>query len=143
MKRAAFMVLAITTFFLYACNSGKSSKEEASKSYQETKENLLNKEQGDPIAFLSVKGNSKKNLLGQTVVRGAIESKATLATYKDVELLLSFYSKTRALLDKEKETIYVEVSPGQSEKFKTKYFAPKGTDSVGITILQAKIKKPK
>lgn len=143
MKRFVFIILTLTTFLLYGCTNGDANKEAAKQSYEQTKETLLNKEQKEPDAFLSVKGNSKKNILGQTVIKGIIESKATLAVYKDVELQLSFFSKTKALLERNKETIYVEVLPGQTEKFKTKYFAPKGTDSVGLSILSAKIREVK
>ena len=51
---------------------------------------------------------------------------------------LSFFSKTGTLLEKDNETVYDEIAPGTSSNFKTKYFAPKGTDSVGIKIVSAK-----
>jgi hypothetical protein len=52
---------------------------------------------------------------------------------------LDFYSKTGALLETDKETIYETIHPGQSKSFKTKYFAPKGSDSVALKVLDAKI----
>ena len=33
------------------------------------------------------------------------------------------------------------IEPGKSVDFKTKYFAPKGTDSVAIKVVGAKIKE--
>jgi hypothetical protein len=54
-------------------------------------------------------------------------------------LQLSFFSKTGTLLEKSNETIYDVIAPGKSVDFKTKYFAPKGTDSVGIKVMAAKI----
>ena len=45
-------------------------------------------------------------MLGQTVVKGTITNNATVAVFKDVDLKLSFYSKTRALLETDKETIF-------------------------------------
>jgi len=50
---------------------------------------------------------------------------------------LSFFSKTGAKLDEGLETIYENIGPGQTVKFKTKYFAPKGTDSVAISVNKA------
>jgi hypothetical protein len=59
---------------------------------------------------------------------------------QDVELELSFFSKTGVLLEKDNETVYEMIEPGKSADFKSKYFAPKGTDSVAIKIVGAKVK---
>jgi hypothetical protein len=127
----------LSSLFLFACNSENTAKEK--ESYNATKKSLLLKEEKNPAAFIIVKGNSRKNIVGQTVVRGSLTNKASVATYKDVNLQLSFYSKTKALLETDKETIYQILNPGESNDFKTKYFAPKGTDSVGLKVLSAKV----
>ena len=124
--KKSFFLFTIFLSILFSCNSDGEKKVNAEKeSYQETKKALLQKEQKNPVNFLIVKGNDKRNLLGQTVVKGIIRNDATVATYKDVDLKLSFYSKTKALLETDKETIFELLSPGQSKNFKTKYFAPK------------------
>ncbi len=41
----------------------------------------------------------------------------------------------------DKETVFEVLHPGESKNFKTKYFAPKGTDSVAIAVLGAKVVK--
>jgi hypothetical protein len=106
--------------------------------YEEKKETLEEMEKKDPVRFLSVSSHDKKNLLGQTVVKGTLKNKASVASYKDVEVELSFYSKTGALLEKDNETIYETIDPGKDADFKTKYFAPKGTDSVVLKVVGAK-----
>ena len=116
-----------------------SSKDKGLTSYQKTKETLASKEKKNPIAFLYVTGNKRKNLIGQTVIKGRISNHASVASYKDINVELSFYSKTRTLLEKDNETIYEVIEPGHTKNFKTKYFAPKGTDSVGYEIISAKI----
>ncbi len=135
--------LALIVIFLAAlssCNTDGEKHVNAEKeSYQQTKNSLLIKEQKNPVSFLMVHGNDKKNLLGQTVVKGVIRNDATVATYKDVDLKLSFYSKTKALLETDKETVFEVLPPGQFKNFKTKYFAPKGTDSVALEVLGAKV----
>jgi hypothetical protein len=55
-----------------------------------------------------------------------------------MELHLSFFSKTGVKLDEGLETVYENIAPGKSVKFKTKYFAPKGTDSVAVQVMKAK-----
>jgi hypothetical protein len=61
-----------------------------------------------------------------------------VVSYKDVDVELTFFSKTGALLEKDHEVIYETVAPGNTASFKTKYYAPKGTDSVALKILGAK-----
>jgi hypothetical protein len=137
MKRHfALIILAVT--FLFACNENDSSQQKK-ESYELTKKELLSKEQKDPTAFISITGHNKKNIVGQTVVRGTLTNKASIAVFKDVDIKLSFYSKTKALLENDKETIFDILEPGESKDFKTKYFAPKGTDSVGLQVLGAKV----
>lgn len=136
------MKTIIALFILIAfwgCNSPSQKAGTEKENYELQKSALLKKEQQDPALFLNVIGRDKKNLLGQTVVKGSIHSSATIAVFKDVDLKLSFYSKTKALLETDKETIFEQISPGQSKDFKTKYFAPKGTDSVALEVLGAKV----
>ncbi len=96
-------------------------------------------EQKNPQRFLTAKIDTKKNLLGQTVVRGTINSTAKIVSYKDVGITLRFFSKTGALLEEDQDTVFETVDPGTSVKFKTKYFAPKNTDSVSVTVTGAKL----
>lgn len=138
MKKYFFPVFI--SLFMWACSTNPNAQSKSDKeSYNITKEELLKKEQRSPQSFLDAKGNNKKNLIGQTVVKGTIRNKAAIAVYKDVNLKLSFYSKTGVLLETDEETVYETVEPGEFKDFKTKYFAPKGTDSVALKILGATV----
>ena len=134
------LLIISSSIIIFSCNNDDPKKaENEKKSYQATKESLQEKEKKDPVTFLMVSGHDRHNLLGQTVVKGTITNKATVASYKDVDVKLDFYSKTGTLLETDKETVYEVVAPGQSKNFKTKYFAPKGTDSVALTVTAAKV----
>ena len=134
------VVLIAFSIFLISCGSDIAQKAVAEKdSYKVTKESLLKKEIKTPKDFLVVGGHDKKNLVGQTVVKGVITNKASVAVFKDVDIQLRFYSKTRALLETDRETVFEVLQPGESKNFKTKYFAPKGTDSVALDVLGAKV----
>ncbi len=124
---------------LFSCTSDSKKAETENESYQKTREDLRKKEEKDPKLFLTITGDSKKNLIGQTVIKGTIANKASIAVFKDVDVNLSFYSKTHALLETDKETIFEVLHPGETKDFKTKYFAPKGTDSVAFTVVTAKV----
>jgi hypothetical protein len=132
-------LLCFFSLILFSCNVSDTKAKSEKESYQVTKEQLLKKEQKNPAAFLVVSGKNKKNIVGQTVIKGTVLNNASVATFKDVDIRLSFYSKTKALLETDKETIFEMLEPGESKVFKTKYFAPKGTDSVALQVLGAKV----
>ena len=135
-----FIFSLFTSIIFISCSEDDSSKAEKEKdSYEAAKESLQDKEIKNPQNFLIVAGHDRHNLVGQTVVKGTITNKATVATYKDVDVKLDFYSKTGTLLESDKETIFEIIAPGQSKNFKTKYFAPKGTDSVALAVTGAKV----
>ncbi len=107
--------------------------------YEQTKENLGETEKKNPVRFLSASVvKDKKNLLGQTVVKGEVKNSATVAAYKDVEVKILYYSKTASLLGESIEIVYDKIVPGTSAAFKSKEWAPKGTDSVVLKIVRAK-----
>jgi len=130
----------IVSAALFSCSENDSKKAEKDKSsYEAAKETLQEKEVKNPQNFLSVSGHDRNNILGQTVIKGTVTNKATVAKYKDIEVKLDFYSKTGTLLETDKETVFEILAPGESKNFKTKYFAPKGTDSVALAIISAKV----
>lgn len=137
MKRMIALVF-VSAIIISACNSSDKKTDAVNDKYEQTKETLEETEKKNPARFLTVTGHDKKNLLGQTVVKGMLNNTAKVASYKDVQIKLSFYSKTKALLEEDVETVFETLGPGKSAEFKTKYFAPKGTDSVALKIVGAK-----
>jgi hypothetical protein len=132
------LVLFGSVICFAACNSGDNKAVVKKDKYEQTKETLEQTEKKNPVRFLTVTGHDKHNLIGQMVIKGTISNTAKIASYKDVDIELAFYSKTGALLEKDTETIFETIGPGQSQGFKTKYFAPKGSDSVSLTVIRAK-----
>ena len=139
MKKIPALIL-LPLVFLVGCQSKAKTESAEKDSYEKTKESLGEKEKKNPTAFLKVSSKDKRNLIGQTVIKGTVSNTAKVCAYKDVELELSFFSKTGVLLEKDNETVYEMIEPGKSADFKSKYFAPKGTDSVAIKVAGAKIK---
>ena len=138
MKKLLCLITIISVLFT-ACKN-KAEKETAEKDvYEKAKESLEEREKKNPVSFITVTSKDKHNLIGQTVIKGTVNNNAKVCTYKDVELELSFFSKTGVLLEKDSEKIYEVIEAGKSADFKTKYFAPKGTDSVGIKVVGAKV----
>lgn len=137
MKRLPILFLSAAVC-IFSCTDGNKYDVKASDKYENSKVSLAETEQKFPDRFIKATCSDKKNLLGQTVVKGNLINNAKVVAYKDVELKLTFYSKTGALLEEDHETVYETVQPGASAKFKTKLFTPKGTDSVAIQVLSAK-----
>src|SRR5699024_1912553 len=107
MKRSVIGILS-AVLILSACGDSSTEKKTAEQkeqaSYEKTKETLEEKEKKSPQNFITVSTHDKRNLIGQTVIKGTVSSKATVAVYKDIELKIYFYSKTGALLEEDKET---------------------------------------
>ena len=131
------LVIGLSVFLASCANKTKNANAEKDN-YEKAKESLQEREKKNPASFITVTSTDKHNLFGQTVVKGSVKNEAKICIYKDLQLELYFYSKTGTLLGKDNETIYEEIAPGKSVDFKTKYFAPKGTDSVGVKVLSAK-----
>ncbi len=132
------LILLASVIGITACNSNDNKAVVKKDKYEQTKETLEQTEKKNPIRFLTVSGHDKHNLIGQMVIKGTITNTAKIASYKDVDIEIAFYSKTGALLEKDIETIFETIGPGQSQGFKTKYFAPKGSDSVALAVIRAK-----
>jgi len=138
--KISLVFLFVLIGILFSCKNNDAKRALTEKeNYELTKKNLRDREIKSPQNFLTVSGSNKHNVIGQMVIKGEVANKATVAVYKDVDVQLDFYSKTGALLETDKETVYETIRPGQSKSFKTKYFAPKGSDSVALKVLDAKI----
>ena len=138
MKRI-ILGLVVALFVLAACG-GNEKEAKAKDKYEKTKESLEQTEKKNPLRFLTLEGHDRKNLVRKTVITGVITNKAKVASYKDIDVEISFYSKTGTLLMRDHEMIYETIDPGSSQDFKTKIRAPKDSDSVGIKIVRAKAK---
>jgi len=136
MKRL-ILATAIIVTAISCQEKTKAEKKFDNETYEKSKESLGDKELKNPARFLKVDSRDRKNLIGQTVVKGTITNTASVCTYKDIDIKLTYYSKTAVKLDEGIETVYEVIPPGGSAKFKTKSFAPKGTDSVAIQIMKA------
>ena len=131
------LLYVLAGFFIISCNSSDEEKKTAN-TYEKVKLTVEEIEKKNPERFLSATGYEKKNLIRQTVVKGTIVNNAKMVSFKDIDIKLSFYSKTGALLEEDHEMIYETIAPGDSKSFKSKFFAAKGTDSVAVKVVSAR-----
>jgi hypothetical protein len=137
-----YFIILIAATILTACNAGTKTAEKEKASYEKAKETMAEKEAKNPAGFITASCRDRGNLIGQTVIKITLNSKATVAKYKDIEVELSFFSKTGALLQKDVTTIYKTLAPGETVTEKEKQYTPKQTDSIGLKILSAKNASP-
>jgi hypothetical protein len=121
-------------FFLTSCGSNK--KKFDSQSYEQHKKSLAEKEKKNPLAFLIVSSDNKKNIIGQTVVRGRISNKATVSSFKNVRIKMLCY-KDNKMEEEHEDVINDVIKPNSSADFKIKYRLPKGTDSIALSVISA------
>ena len=130
-------LIFITCIFSIACNNV------SEKEYENSKEKMMEKEMRNPVDFLSVSHTGKRNLFGQTVVRGIIRSNASVSSYENVRVKMLYYNQEGALVENHEEVIKGVLAPKSTLNFKAKYFTPKGTDSVALSIMEADAIKDK
>lgn len=130
-----FLAFAIVLFV--SCSSSEPKFD--TQTYEKNKESLEEKEKKHPEQFLVVSSTDRKNIIGQKVIRITVKNTASVCTYKDVKVRIGFYSETGTRLTEEEETIYKSIPANNSINYKTKFFAPKGTDDVKVTVVDAKV----
>lgn len=148
MSKLTKLSFAICVFvFLCSCESGDNGtrnsygtnlgKVDYSRSESEIKEDLKTREKQNFYKYLSSDGTYRKNLLGEMVLEGTIENSATLASFKDIDLDIIGYSKTKSEVGRWRQTVYEILRPGRSKRFKIKLNLPRSVKSVGWDVSNA------
>jgi len=132
----------------------KNKKEKKEFSPEELRQKLLNKEIENPLKYLNVVElnmtpnevqiqkptmfrHSKWEVDGYNLV-GNITNNATLASFKDIELKVDFFSKTKSKIVSINFVIYDFVNPNGKINFTQKVYPPEGTISFEVSVLGAK-----
>ncbi len=101
---------------------------------------VYKKEISRPANYMKSTAQWKKSKIKQTEIRGQIQNLATLATYKNVKLRVSYYKKR-----KKKDhvfTVYKSLGPGETINYKYRladWFAR--VDNLKIEIVDASVSK--
>ena len=108
------------------------------QSYQEKVMTIEEIERSQPTNFLTASGNFNENFWGTKIkVHGEINNTATVATYKDVVVKVTYYTKTKTELRSEKYTIYETFPPNSKTKFELKIEKYKDVNSIGCEVQSA------
>ncbi len=130
------VVLFACIFFAFAIyeNMGGSG----GSTYQEKVMTVEEIERSQPANFLTADGNYNENFWGDKLkVHGIIKNKATVATYKDAVVRITYYSKTKTELGNKDYTIYEVLPPHSEVKFELKIDNYKNVNTIGWDVIQA------
>ena len=108
------------------------------KTEEELRQELYNKEKKKPKDYLSVTYKLKyKVLSGQDQITGTIYNSASMATFKDIVLTVTYSTNTGTELSTEDYVVYEYVYPGSSTSFNIKTYSPSGTKQIGVKVKSA------
>ncbi|HAH23960.1 MAG TPA: hypothetical protein DCL77_09425 [Prolixibacteraceae bacterium] len=134
--KAIYAILFLAVIILTSCNnSGSSSRQ---KSPEELRMELKQQEQSNPNNYLSAKGNYKKNFWGDKFnVSCVITNTASIATFKDAVVRVTYYSKTNTVLGNKDYTVYEMFPPSSSKTIELKIDNYNDVNSIGLDIVKS------
>lgn len=134
--------LLLTIILLTNCNNFDSTDSSESniteRSPEELKMDLKTQEQSAPTEYLTADGTYHENFWGDKLkISCTITNKATLATFKDVVVQVTYYSKTKTELGTNEYTIYEMFPPNSSNIIEMKIDNYKDVNSIGLGVINA------
>lgn len=128
-------------------------QEKTELSPDELRKQLLNKEQSNPLKYLTINGSMRENKVktqhgtmfrsskwkkdGYTL-EGYIGNSASLASFKDVKVVVSFISNTGSVIEGTDFIVYDYVPSKNGITYKQKIYPPEGFSSYEVSIADAK-----
>lgn len=109
------------------------------KTEAELREELRQREMKTPGIYISGSVKWRKNLVGETVVEGTLTNNATMATFKDPVLLVTWMSKTNTAMRTNQYPVYEYLGPRESVPYKLKVHGPNKYSTVSIAIKSATV----
>ncbi len=124
---------------LSACGqTGGSNSIMGEESYNEKVMSVEETEISQPTNFLRAGGNYNKNLIGTKLkVHGTITNSASVATFKDAVVQITFYSATQTELFNKNYTIYDYFPPHSTVEFELKTENYRDVESIGWEVVSA------
>lgn len=123
---------------VYYANLAAASGENVQQSYAEKVMSVEEAERSRPAEFLSAATEYRENFWGnQLKIRGVITNKATIATYKDAVIRITYYSKTKTELGSRDHMIYESFPPNSNSGFEFKTDKYENVHSIEVALVSA------
>lgn len=102
--------------------------------HEDIKRDLQKMEESEPLKYVSLTFDVDGTLSGKARIRGRIRNSASLATFKDADLKMTFYAKTGTAIGQQNKVLYEVFHPRSSKGFDWKIEVPSKTQSVNVQI---------
>lgn len=138
-KYAFIFVIGIILFFLVGSIINSSSGYgDTGDTYEEKVMTVAEIESSEPTKFLTAEGNYNNNFWGTKIkVHGTITNSATVASYKDAVVRITYYTKTETPIRSNDYTIYETFLPTSTTKFELKIDNYEDVNSIGWEVVSA------
>jgi hypothetical protein len=151
MKLIRTTSILMTLSFFLSCGQSSESKqkekekgdeavriEEEEKSYEEKVISVEEEELSQPTKFLNAGGTYNENLLGDKLkVHGEISNSATVASFKDAVVRITYFTKTKTVLEQKDFTIYEIFAPNSTINFELKIDNYRDVNSISWEVISA------
>jgi hypothetical protein len=123
---------------LFLINNFNDNYSASGNSYEQKVMTIEEIERATPTDFLSASGTYNKNFWGNKfIVNCLITNKATVATYKDAVIRITYYSKTETDIGSKVQTIYETFPPSSTKTVKLKIDDYNDVSSIGWEVINA------
>lgn len=130
-------IIIIAMIIINKMDNGSSTNTNP-QTYQEKVMTVEEIERSQPTNFLTADGNYNENFWGDKIkVHGVIKNAATVASYKDAVVRVTYYSKTKTELGSKEYTIYDNFPPHSEVKFELKIENYADVNTIGWDVVQA------
>ena len=132
-------IIVIYLAVVFITNQNSNSYGSGSEqTYEEKVMTVEETEKSQPTTFLTADGNYNESFWGTKLkVHGLIKNTATVATYKDAVVRVTYYSKTKTELGSKEYTIYETFPPNSTKNFELKIENYKDVNSIGWNVVNA------
>lgn len=133
----ALIIIGVVIYGTMNKNGGGTTATDT-KSYKEKVMTVEEIERAQPSNFLSAGGTYNENFWGDKLkVHGKIKNSATVASFKDAVVKVTYYSKTMTALGSKEYTIYENFPPHSEVDFELKIENYKEVNSIGWDVISA------
>ncbi len=152
-------MFVVSSILITSCNNSGSgsvaeleSQMELPKTPAQLKEELASQEKIAPLDYITVDGTMKADEIqtraeglfrnaeyspdGNTIY-GTIKNSATIAKFKDVVVVITYYSQTDTKIKSEEKVYYEFYPPNSSTTFELKVYPPEEMAKFGLEIKSA------
>ncbi len=133
------LIIIIGLYFFNYYNNISDSFVLPAETYEQKVMTVEEMEMATPVNFLNASGNYNENFLGNKIkFHGVIKNTATVATYKDAVVRVTFYTKTNTEIATADYTIYDIFPPHSEVNFELKIDNYENVSTIGWEVTEAK-----